>query len=69
MGPDHPDYEAWSTSKHGHVCEASHPDYSKRLAEAIPGKDYKAPTCQYCHMRYKEAGEVYVSHNTVAKAI
>jgi hydroxylamine dehydrogenase len=69
MGPDHPDYEAWSTSKHGHVCEASHPDYSKRLAEAIPGKDYKAPTCQYCHMRYKEAGEVYVSHNMVAKAI
>ncbi|MGQ9463786.1 MAG: multiheme c-type cytochrome [Candidatus Fervidibacter sp.] len=69
IGPDHPDYESWSSSKHGHVCEVSHPDYDKRLAEAVPGKDYKALTCQYCHMRYKEAGEVYVSHNMVVKAI
>jgi hydroxylamine dehydrogenase len=69
MGPDHPDMESWSTSKHGHVFETRHPELNKKLAECLPGKDYAAPSCQYCHMKYKEGEAVYVSHNLVAKGI
>ncbi len=69
MGPDHPDYESWSSSKHGHVFETRHPDLTKRLVECVPGKDYTAPSCQYCHMKYKEGELSYISHNMVAKGI
>jgi hydroxylamine dehydrogenase len=69
MGPDHPDYESWSSSKHGHVFETRHPDLKKRIVECVPGKDYTAPSCQYCHMKYQEGELSYVSHNMVAKGI
>jgi nitrate/TMAO reductase-like tetraheme cytochrome c subunit len=48
MGFDHPQWEMYSTSKHGVVysIEGSNWDWSKRLSEA----DYSAPTCQLCHM-------------------
>lgn len=69
MGPDHPDYETWSSSKHGFLCESRHPDYKKKLVDCVPGKDYPAPTCQYCHMKYKEGELTYVSHNMAAKGI
>ncbi len=37
MGFDHPQWEMWSTSKHGTIWE-------------IEGKTGRAPTCQTCHM-------------------
>ncbi len=69
MGYDHPDAETFKDSKHGHITETYHPNTKVLLKEAIPGSDYVAPTCQYCHMRYKKDGETYVSHNMVSKAI
>jgi hypothetical protein len=37
MGFDHPQWEMWSTSKHGVICQ-------------IEGNTGRAPTCQRCHM-------------------
>jgi hydroxylamine dehydrogenase len=69
MGYDHPDAETFKDSKHGHITETQHPNTKLLLKESRPGADYVAPTCQYCHMRYKQDGETYVSHNMVLKAI
>ncbi len=69
MGYDHPDAETFKDSKHGHITETQHPNTKILLKDAQPGADYVAPTCQYCHMRYKQGGETYVSHNMVLKAI
>lgn len=48
MGFDHPQWEMYSTSKHGVIysVEGGKWDWGKRLSEA----DYSAPTCQLCHM-------------------
>jgi len=69
MGYDHPDAETFKDSKHGHITETHHPNTNILIKEVKPGSDYVAPTCQYCHMRYKKDGEIYVSHNMVLKAI
>lgn len=52
MGPDHPDWESYIHSKWGIMYETSGDkwNWEKKLSEVIPGKDYPAPTCQYCHM-------------------
>ncbi|MCF6157950.1 MAG: hypothetical protein E3K32_05120 [wastewater metagenome] len=52
MGPDHPDWESYIHSKWGIMYEISGDtwNWEKKLSEVIPGKDYPAPTCQYCHM-------------------
>lgn len=52
MGPDHPDWESYSRSKWGVIYETTKErwNWDKNLAEVIPGEDYLAPTCQYCHM-------------------
>ncbi|MBI2932016.1 MAG: hypothetical protein HYY16_10235 [Planctomycetes bacterium] len=68
-GPTHPDWESWSGSKHGCLFEARPPDLKKRLVESLQGRDYPGPTCQYCHMKYREDTAVYISHNMVVKAI
>ncbi len=69
MGYDHPDAETFKDSKHGHITETHHPNTKVLLKEARPGSDYVAPTCQYCHMKYKEGGETYISHNMALKGI
>jgi hypothetical protein len=50
MGPDHPNYEAYMSSKHGSIYAARGRDWdwSRPLAEAR----WDAPTCAYCHMLY-----------------
>ncbi|MBI4241381.1 MAG: c-type cytochrome, partial [Candidatus Rokubacteria bacterium] len=50
MGPDHPNWEAYSTSKHGaiYLTDGGNWDWKAPLAQA----PYKAPTCAYCHMLY-----------------
>lgn len=69
MGPDHPNYEAYMSSKHGSIYAArGHTwDWSQPLAEA----DWPAPTCAYCHMLYVDSitGERYSSHNMTRKII
>jgi hypothetical protein len=52
MGPDHPDWESYEHSKWGIIYKTSGAQWNweKTLSEVVPGKDYPAPTCQYCHM-------------------
>lgn len=68
MGWDHPDFESYIGSKMGVIyhLEGGGWDWEKPLSEVIPGKDYRTPTCQYCHM-YK--GNDEWSLNVVTKAV
>ncbi|MDR4508323.1 MAG: multicopper oxidase domain-containing protein [Candidatus Brocadiaceae bacterium] len=52
MGPDHPDWESYEHSKWGVIYETTGGqwDWEKKLSQIVPGVDYLAPTCQYCHM-------------------
>lgn len=52
MGPDHPDWESYEHSKWGIIYKTGGAQWNweKTLSEVVPGKDYPAPTCQYCHM-------------------
>lgn len=68
MGPDHPNWEAYSTSKHGaiYLTDGQKWNWSKSMAEA----SYNAPTCAYCHMLYIDKdGKRSVSHNMTKKII
>jgi hydroxylamine dehydrogenase len=68
MGFDHPDAESYGESKMGYIyhMEGHHWDFEKPLKDVVPGKDYRSPTCQFCHM-YTGKGEF--SHNVVSKGI
>jgi hypothetical protein len=68
MGPDHPNYEAYMSSKHGsiYVARGAEWDWTADLAEA----QWDAPTCAYCHMVYvREDGARYSSHNMTRKIV
>ena len=68
MGPDHPNYEAYMSSKHGsiYVARSGEWDWTATLAEA----QWDAPTCAYCHMVYvREDGSRYSSHNMTRKIV
>lgn len=68
MGPDHPNWEAYSTSKHGAIYLTDGPGWDWRLplAEAR----YTAPTCAYCHMLYVDAnGRRTSSHHMTRKIV
>ena len=68
MGPDHPNYEAYMSSKHGsiYVARGAEWDWTAPLAEA----QWDAPTCAYCHMVYvREDGSRYSSHNMSRKIV
>jgi len=68
MGPDHPNYEAFMSSKHGSIYAArGHAwDWDAPLADA----EWEAPTCAYCHMIYVgEDGARVSSHNMTRKII
>jgi len=68
MGPDHPNYEAYMSSKHGSIYTARGRtwEWTQPLAEAR----WDAPTCAYCHMLYVDAdGARSVSHNMTRKII
>jgi len=68
MGFDHPDAESYRESKMGIIyhLEGEHWDWDKPLEQVVPGKDYRAPTCQFCHM-YQ--GEGKFTHTTASKGI
>ncbi|MBI4540787.1 MAG: c-type cytochrome [Gemmatimonadetes bacterium] len=68
MGPDHPNYEAYMSSKHGSIYAARgrHWDWTRPLPEAT----WDAPTCAYCHMIYVgDDGARYASHNMTRKIV
>ena len=68
MGYDHPDAESYLESKMGIIyhLEGEHWDWEKPLGQMVPGKDYRTPTCQFCHM-YQAEGKF--THTTAAKGI
>ncbi|HET6342157.1 MAG TPA: multiheme c-type cytochrome [Gemmatimonadota bacterium] len=68
MGPDHPNYEAYMSSKHGSIYAARGDewDWTAPMAEAR----WEAPTCAYCHMVYvDESGARTSSHNMTRKIV
>ena len=68
MGPDHPNYEAYTSSKHGSIYQARGDawDWTTPMPEAT----YEAPTCAYCHMVYVDSvGGRRSSHNMTRKII
>jgi hydroxylamine dehydrogenase len=70
MGPDHPNYEAYMSSKHGsiYVARGHSWDWNQSLANAT----HETPTCAYCHMVYvadSAGGARTVSHNMTRKII
>ncbi|HET7341200.1 MAG TPA: multiheme c-type cytochrome [Methylomirabilota bacterium] len=68
MGPDHPNYEAYMSSKHGsiYVARGKNWDFSQPLGQAT----WDAPTCAYCHMLYVAPdGTRASSHNMTRKII
>ena len=68
MGPDHPNYESYMSSKHGSIYAARGAawDWAAPMAQS----QYEAPTCAYCHMVYADsAGARSVSHNMTRKII
>jgi hydroxylamine dehydrogenase len=68
MGPDHPNYEAYMSSKHGSIYAArgGQWDWTQPLAHAT----WDAPTCAYCHMVYVDGqGRRSTSHNMTRKIV
>jgi hydroxylamine dehydrogenase len=68
MGPDHPNYEAYISSKHGSIyaTRGRSWDWNAPMAEA----QWEAPTCAYCHMVYVgDDGTRTVDHNMTRKII
>jgi hypothetical protein len=51
LGPDHPQYEVYTESKHGVAFRANHERMNLDARPWVVGKDYDvAPTCATCHM-------------------
>jgi len=51
LGPDHPQYEVYTESKHGIAFRANHERMNLDARPWVVGKDYNvAPTCATCHM-------------------
>ncbi|HVP40227.1 MAG TPA: multiheme c-type cytochrome [Candidatus Saccharimonadales bacterium] len=68
MGPDHPNFEAYMSSKHGSIYAARGAkwDWTVPLAQAR----YETPTCAYCHMLYVDStGARHTRHSMTRKII
>jgi Cytochrome c552. len=50
LGPDHPQTEIFSESKHGNIYHTEGDQWNWSSEEWIAGEDYRAPTCTVCHM-------------------
>ena len=68
MGPDHPNYESYMSSKHGSIYVARGSGWDWKVP--LPQAAYETPTCAYCHMIYADsAGARHTSHNMTRKII
>lgn len=62
LGPDHPNIEIYTASKHGHIFNTEGHTWKWDTApDAWEPGDYRAPTCATCHM--SGIGELAVTHN------
>ena len=62
LGPDHPNYEIFVSSKHGQIFRTEGHQYKwDAPAGAWQPGDYRAPTCTTCHM--SGIGKVKTTHN------
>lgn len=67
LGPDHPQFEIFSESKHGDIYFTFGDEYNWTAAPGTwtPGIDYRAPTCAGCHM--SGSGKVKSSHDVTER--
>lgn len=67
LGPDHPQIEIFTESKHGALCAAFGDEYNWDAAPGAwtPGVDYRAPSCAACHM--SGSGEVATTHDVTER--
>jgi len=63
LGPDHPQIEIYTESKHGGIYTTFKDEYKWDAAPGTwtPGVDFRGPTCASCHM--SGAGSVMTTHN------
>ncbi len=68
MGYDHPDYESFVESAMGVTYHTTHHEWNLDIPmeQVVPGKDWRGPTCAYCHMHQ---GGGKFGHNVTSKAI
>jgi hypothetical protein len=50
VGPDHPQLEIFTESKHGNIYASEHDKWGWDVKDWQAGIDYRAPTCAGCHM-------------------
>ncbi|TRO60716.1 hypothetical protein E2P64_01900 [Candidatus Bathyarchaeota archaeon] len=50
VGPDHPQLEIFTESKHGNIYASEHDKWEWDVKDWQAGIDYRAPTCAGCHM-------------------
>lgn len=67
LGPDHPQIEIFTESKHGDIYTAQGHDYRWDSAPGTwtAGVDYRAPTCASCHI--SGTGTVLTSHDVTER--
>lgn len=67
LGPDHPQIEIYTESKHGDIYDTYGDEFNFKAAPGTwtPGVDYRSPTCAACHM--SGAGTVMTSHDVTER--
>lgn len=67
LGPDHPQIEIYTESKHGAIYNASGYEFNWKAAPGTwtAGVDFRAPTCASCHM--SGGGTVKTSHDVTER--
>ncbi len=67
LGPDHPQIEIYTESKHGDIYTAHGDKYNWNAAPGTwtPGIDFRGPTCASCHI--SGAGSVLTSHDVTER--
>jgi hydroxylamine dehydrogenase len=67
LGPDHPQIEIYTESKHGDIYAAFGSKYNWTAAPGTwtPGVDYRGPTCASCHM--SGAGATLTTHDVTER--
>jgi hydroxylamine dehydrogenase len=67
LGPDHPQIEIFTESKHGDIYASFGEQYNWDAAPGTwtPGIDFRGPTCASCHM--SGAGTVLTSHDVTER--
>jgi nitrate/TMAO reductase-like tetraheme cytochrome c subunit len=67
LGPDHPQIEIFTESKHGDIYDTFGDDYNwdSPPGSWTPGVDYRGPTCASCHM--SGSGDVETTHDVTER--